>query len=330
MPRRLRVEYPLAIYHVMARGNGRQDIVRDDHDREHWLQTLERTVDVHRWELFAFVLMSNHFHLFLRTPEPNLSRGMQRLQSGYATWWARRHRHPGHVFQGRFRAQLIEDESYFWTVSRYIHLNPVRSKLVAHPAEWPWSSYPGYLSRRRRVDWVAYDALLAALQGEYGGTDPSGDYRRYVTAGLKEPVISPFESAWQGLVIGSQKFQREVKAILTASRPEGPVISPKRLAPLDKQTVYETVLRYYQRPSDTLGRRGDRTWCRAVAAYLARRWTDAKLRELAVDLGLSRPDSVPNLTRRIERMLESSAALRADLRTIEDLFRDGAKTKNKV
>jgi chromosomal replication initiation ATPase DnaA len=106
------------------------------------------------------------------------------------------------------------------------------------------------------------------------------------------------------------------------------VISPKRLAPLDRQTVYQTVLSYYQRPSDTLTRRGDRAWCRAVAAYLARRWTDATLRELAKDLGLSRPDSVPNLTRRIEHELGRSTALQADLRTIEDLLREQAKTKN--
>ncbi len=133
MPRRLRLEYPGAIHHVMARGNGRQNIVRDDRDGQHWLDTLERTTGLFRWELFAFVLMSNHFHLFLRTPEPNLSRGLQRLLSGYAIWWARRHRRPGHVFQGRFRAQLIEDESYFWTVSRYLHLNPVRTSWWTIP-----------------------------------------------------------------------------------------------------------------------------------------------------------------------------------------------------
>ena len=196
MPRRLRLEYPGALHHVMARGNGRQDIVRDDRDRQHWLDTLERTTGLFRWELFAFVLMSNHFHLFLRTPEPNLSRGMQRLLSGYAIWWARRHRRPGHVFQGRFRAQVIEDESYFWTVSRYLHLNPVRAdQLVDHPRDWPWSSYPGYASARRRLDWVAYDTLLAALQGEYGGSDPSDAYRHYVTAGLRQPIASPLEGA---------------------------------------------------------------------------------------------------------------------------------------
>ena len=94
MARRLRIEYPMAIYHVMARGNGRQDIVLDDDDRHQWMKVLARTVVARRWDLFAFVLMSNHFHLFLRTPEPNLSRGMHRMLSGYATWSARRETSP--------------------------------------------------------------------------------------------------------------------------------------------------------------------------------------------------------------------------------------------
>jgi REP element-mobilizing transposase RayT len=106
----------MAIYHVMARGNRRQDIVLDDKDRRRWMDALERTVVARGWEFFAFVLMFNRFHLFLRAPEPELSRGMHRMLSAYATRRVRRHRRPGHVFQGRFRAQLIEDESYVWTV----------------------------------------------------------------------------------------------------------------------------------------------------------------------------------------------------------------------
>jgi REP element-mobilizing transposase RayT len=121
------------------------------------------TVDRYGWEMFSFVIMPNHFHVFLRTPQPNLSRGMQYLASGYANWYAKRHRRPGHLLQGRFNSQLVEDETYFWSVSRYIHLNPVRGKssLVSHPREWRWSSYPGYGSRRARFDWIRPERGLA-------------------------------------------------------------------------------------------------------------------------------------------------------------------------
>jgi putative transposase len=96
---------------------------------------LERAVKIQRWELFGFTLLSNHFHLFLRSPSPDLSRGMQRFLSGYAVGWSRRHRfdRPSHIFEGRFGTQLVEDESYFWAVSRYVHLNPMRAGLVERP-----------------------------------------------------------------------------------------------------------------------------------------------------------------------------------------------------
>ena len=106
-------------------------------------------------------------------------------------------------------------------------------------------------------------------------------------------------------------------------------MSPKHLAGFDRKTVYKAVLKHYQRPNEALARSGDRDWARAMAAYLARRFTDASLRELAADLGLSRADSVPNLTRRVERALPTSSALRADLRAIEKLLRTESKTKNK-
>ena len=135
MARPLRIEFPGAIYHVMSRGNARQTVFRDDSDYQRLIKGLETVVGRLGWDLLCFVLMPNHFHLLVRTPRPNLSRGMQHLTSGYANWCSRRHRRPGHTFQGRFKSELIEDESYFWTVSRYIHLNPVRGKrpLADHP-----------------------------------------------------------------------------------------------------------------------------------------------------------------------------------------------------
>ena len=112
MARPLRIEFPGAIYHVMSRGNARQTVFRDDSDYQRLIKGLETVVGRLGWDLLCFVLMPNHFHLLVRTPRPNLSRGMQHLTSGYANWCSRRHRRPGHTFQGRFKSELIEDESY--------------------------------------------------------------------------------------------------------------------------------------------------------------------------------------------------------------------------
>jgi REP-associated tyrosine transposase len=198
MPRRLRIEFEGAIYHVMARGNARQKIVRDDADRRRLIDGLGHTVTRCGWELVCYVIMNNHLHLLVKTPRPNLAAGMQGLLSGYALWAGRRRRRVGHLFQGRYRAEMIEDESYYWTVSRYIHLNPVRARLVARPEQWEWSSYPGYRTARRRQDWVAHDAMLAAWRGEHGGKDAAREYVRFVEAGLTEPPASPFREAFRG------------------------------------------------------------------------------------------------------------------------------------
>ena len=142
MARRLRIQYSDAIYHVMARGNGRQDIVEDDADRGRLVACLERAVRRSGWSLYAFVFLTNHLHLVLKTPRPNLAKGMQLFLSSYANGWARRHRHCGHLFQGRYRTELVEDETYLWVLTRYVHLNPVRAGLAATPEAWIWSSCP--------------------------------------------------------------------------------------------------------------------------------------------------------------------------------------------
>ena len=163
MARPLRIEFPGAIYHVMSRGNARQQIFQDQRDYQRLVDGLAQTVERCGWELLSFVLMPNHLHLFLRTPQPNLSCGMQYLLSGYANWYAKRHQRAGHLFQGRFKGELIEDESYFWTVSRYVHLNPVRGQRppVEHPTDWSWSSYPGYA----QSEWTGWPMMLCMRLG---------------------------------------------------------------------------------------------------------------------------------------------------------------------
>ena len=172
MPRPPRVAFENAIYHVTTRGVRREDVFRDDRDRRRFLRLLALVVRRFEWDLFSFVLMDNHIHLFVRTPKANISKGMQYLLSSYAAWWTVRHDEPGHVFQSRFHSKLVEGAGYFWTVTRYVHLNPVRAGMIPGPQDWQWSSFPGYVDRDRRVSWVAYDAVWGAWQGEFGGDDP--------------------------------------------------------------------------------------------------------------------------------------------------------------
>jgi len=241
---------------------------------------------------------------------------MQSFLSGYANGWSRRHRFSGHVFQGRYRTELVEDETYLWTVTRYVHLNPVRAGLAEHPAAWAWSSYPGYAHRGRRVEWVAYDELLASWAGAFGGPDPAAEYRRYVTAGLSDP--SPWNNAYHGWILGSRAFISRVAAMVRREPRRGRRRESRLLQSLPLFRVVEIVCAYYEIERTELSQRGSRHPARAMLAYLARSRTMSTNADLAVILGLSRAECVPNLTRRFTASSAADAKVRRQLKYLEE------------
>ena len=323
MARPLRIEFPNAIYHVMARGNGRQRIFHADADYQRMTDGLAKTIARTGWQVFAFVWMPNHIHLFVRTPKPNLSVGMQYLLSGYANWYAKRHQRTGHLFQGRFKAELVEDESYFWTLSRYVHLNPVRGKkrLVDHPSSWAWSSYPGYCRKSARVDWIEYESVLAAWQGEMGGKDSGLAYRRFVESGLETPPSNPLDNALEGWLLGSDTFLKKVKKLMTNPQHIDQTPKARRLTSLDANEVITAVAAYFKASPESYQSKRSTAPGRDLAAYLAHRRTTATLRELAAAFGLSHPDSVSNLIRRAQNAISGSKSKKEDLERIDELLR---------
>jgi putative transposase len=167
MPRPPRVQVAGGIFHVTARGNRQQLIYADDADRQLFLSLLERVVARCGWRCHAYCLMSNHFHLVIETPQPNLSYGLQLLNGAYAQCFNHRHGLSGHLFQGRFHSVLVETSDQFLQLVRYVVLNPVRAGLCERPEDWPWSSYRAFLARISPPRFLAVDLLLAEL-----GQDP--------------------------------------------------------------------------------------------------------------------------------------------------------------
>jgi REP-associated tyrosine transposase len=161
MARPLRIAFPGACYHVTARGNARQRIYRDDRDREVFLGRLGAVVGHHGLKLHAYVLMRNHYHLLLETPAGNLARAMRQLNGVYTQDFNRRHGRVGHVFQGRYKAILVDKDSYLLELSRYIHLNPVRVREVAEAERFRWSSAAAYVGGGRAPAWLRTDEVLS-------------------------------------------------------------------------------------------------------------------------------------------------------------------------
>jgi putative transposase len=212
VPRPLRIEYPGAIYHVMNRGDRREAIFADDGDRKSFLQTLAQSCERTGWEAHAWCLMGNHFHLVVETPRGNLVVGMKWLLGTYTQRFNRRHRLSGHLFQGRYKAQVIDAESpgYLRTACDYVHLNPARAGLVG-PEEalesWRWSSYPEYLQRGQvRPGWLRTDRLL----GEHGVAPDHRRDRREFAARMEvqrgsdnASALMPLRSGWR---LGAEDF----------------------------------------------------------------------------------------------------------------------------
>jgi putative transposase len=178
MPRGPRVDAEGALYHVICRGVERRPIFRDDTDRSGFLARLERLVVEEGASLFAYVLLDNHVHLVLRREGRPLGQLMRRLLTGHSVSFNRRHRRAGHLFQNRYRAVLCEEDAYLLQLVRYVHLNPVRAKLVKDPSTYEWSSHRAYL-RRRAPAWLRTEMVLEQLGGRAA-------YRRFISEGYRE------------------------------------------------------------------------------------------------------------------------------------------------
>ena len=172
MPRPWRITYVGALYHVTSRGNGRQRIYYTDADRQRFLLQLEAALEADEVLLYAYVLMPNHYHLLVQTPLGNIKRFMQRLNTAYSMYFRYKHNRPGHCFQGRYGGKLVGGDDYILRLTRYIHLNPIKTRQMQSEApekrfetllDYPWSSLPGYVSKAKEASFVDYRWL--ALMG---------------------------------------------------------------------------------------------------------------------------------------------------------------------
>jgi REP element-mobilizing transposase RayT len=218
MARKLRIEYAGAVYHVMNRGDRREAIFEDDRDRQRFLETVTEACQKTAWQIHAYCLMSNHFHLVIETPQANLVAGMKWLLGTYTIRHNRRHKEFGHLFSGRYKALVVDGsgDGYLKTVCDYVHLNPARAQLLAPQqplSEFFWSSYPLYLAApTKRPDWLRVDRLL----GEWGIPKDSVAGRRVFGERMEqrrwENLAVEFKCVERGWYLGDEQFRQELLA----------------------------------------------------------------------------------------------------------------------
>ncbi|HVZ81367.1 MAG TPA: transposase [bacterium] len=301
MPRPRRIHYEGAVYHVTSRGNERRRIFLDDKDRWVFLRLLEEVIREEGVLCHAWVLMDNHYHLLLETPGSNLSRAMWHLNGLYTQRFNKRHERVGHLFQGRFKAIVVEKETYLQELCRYVVLNPVRARMVKAPGDWKWSSYRATAGLDRKENWLEIDWILSRFGR--GREQAQRAYRKFVAEGVGQKV-SPWEELRSRVYLGSEVFLDHVQD--RGKEQRGPDI-PKYQRSVVRQSPQKVLAKvgaeFGLDPAGILRRGSRKSEGRAAAIYLLRQESGLSLREIGIQMGVGF-SAVGNQWARVKRRME--------------------------
>jgi len=311
MARPIRVEYANAVYHVTARGNERRAIYRDDADRMRFLETLEEAVERFGVVIHTHCLMPNHYHLLLQTPRANLSAATGWLQTTYSVRFNRRHRRSGHLFQGRFKAHLVEEDAYARALIQYIHLNPVRPKdkrkaippeLTNELSAYRWSSHRAYAGLDGKppswlcLDWLSY----------FGRTRKAAraEYCRQIDQMFGKPVVSPWQELRHGLVLGGEELWEKTRGLIAESQGEEEIRWRRRA---DADEMSRLIQSLVAGEAD-----------RRVAIWLRVRLGGERMTTVAADYGYRDVSGIHRVVQRLEKKAEEDQVLARRLKAIEN------------
>lgn len=309
MPRPLRIEYENAYYHVMNRGAGRRAVFHDAVYYEAFLKTLEEAHQRFGIQVLCYCLMSNHYHLLLKTPEGNMGRAMRHINGVYTQRHNRLRKTDGPLFRGRYKAILVEEDSYQLQLSRYIHRNPLEAGMIKALEDYPWSSYPSYIGEQRAPKWLYQEEVYGQLGYKRRRKEK---YRAFVEQGIDEELATFYSKGNQVPYLGSDEFrdwayqQRETgdevvnRQVLQQLRP-------------GFDEVTEAVLKAFSVGLSSIsgsqrGRREDNI-PRWVIMYLAQEVCGMSLRQIADRLGLKRTGSIPTTIGKLRKRMEEDRAL---------------------
>jgi REP element-mobilizing transposase RayT len=300
MARKPRIHAPAATYHVILRGNARQDIFSDDKDRYHFYEILQKSYERFRFRVHAFCLMTSHIHLEIQVGEIPLSRIMQNIALRYTQWFNWRHKKTGHVFQGRYKAVMVDADEYLLELAAYIHLNPVRARMADHPEDHRWSSHRAYLGKEN-LSWLETSCVLSRFSTNVSKARTL--FAGFVGERVKDGRRDGFhgEKTADSRIFGDDRFVDVVLAEAESLPDRKP----------DVNAVVAAVKRLYGLSDYRLGSRGrEREICeaRGLAAWATLEISSGKLTELANLLGRD-PSTLTCAVRRIEKRREKDPSL---------------------
>jgi REP element-mobilizing transposase RayT len=310
-------------------GDARSRLFRDDSDRERFLGCLSERVEQFNIRLYLFTLMTNHFHLVFETPEGNCSKFMQSLSTAYTVYFNLRHKRHGHLFDGRYKAKLVEGDDYLLALSRYVHLNPVQIPSMKEQEfqdkvrclrEYPWSTYQSYIGQRKKLPYITYAPVLAVMGGSTGVW--SKRYKAFVESGLAE-CDEDFKASLKASPrsIGSDSFRAKIDMLyekLTAQSQSPEDISFRRITePLAPQLVLEIIGEVMDAEIEEFRQRRRGSYQRGVAARYLCKYASLTQREVAHLLNMSTGAAVSQQMRKLSEALIDDRKLREVLNRVD-------------
>ena len=318
MTRPLRIQYPGAWYHVMNRGASGQRIFLDENDRKDFLNLLGETSEMFNIQIHAYCLLDNHYHLVIHIPQGNISRSMRHLNGIYTQRFNRKHRRDGSIFRGRFKAILIDADSYLLEVVRYIHLNPVRANIVKTPEQYVWSSHNAYLEKQPSLSLLVRDEV----HGRFGEklNQSIKRYREFVKAGIRSDIEEFYTRKKRPNILGAERFKDWVRTKLMNANKEDYEIPEARVlqSSIGADHVIDIIVKRYKVGRGTLEQvhRGKWNEPRDVAIYLCRKECGLTLKGIATKLGITSYTTISMAYRRVERRITKDDSFRKRLNTI--------------
>ena len=296
MARKPRIHYPGAVYHVILRGNARQDVFLDDKDRYRFYLFMQEGIERYGHRVLAFCLMTNHIHLALQVGEVSLSRIMQNLTFRYTRWVNWRLKRSGHLFQGRYKSVLVDADSYLLELGAYIHLNPVRASMVTTAEAYPWSSHRAYLGKEL-IPWLNTEYILSQFTPEL--SKARREFAKFVTERSKDGHQEKFygQGSLDSRVMGEDLFVENI-------------LEKTEVIPIRKPGIAEVlqvVMKIYDLQENELAAPGQKrlqSEARSLAAWAVQELTDEPLTKLAVRLGRD-PSSLSAAIRRFDLRRQS-------------------------
>jgi putative transposase len=318
MARPLRIEFEGAIYHVTARGNERGKIFFSKRDYEKFKEYITIAKEKYGFILHAYVLMTNHYHLIIETPEKNLSKVMHYINSAYTTYTNVKRKRSGHLFQGRYKAILVDKDTYLLELSRYIHLNPVRVSMVQKPEEYPYSSYRSYVTGQVE-NMVKRDTILEMMTEKK--IEAPDRYRDFVEAALGEETASPLQKVYGGIILGDEGFIRNALSRIESERVETPDVSHGKA--LRSVTGLEEIIsaccEYFEVAREEI-LRNKRSDARKACVYLMKKHTCATNREIAELFGALSYSAVAKINQNITKQLAMDKVLQKRIKGLQDKY----------